>query len=193
MKFSKSLTLVPIVAVLAACSSAPKEQYERRAYEERERQEKLVDRAIDKAPKWMSELPKSTSAVYANGSAVSNDMSFADAKAKAVAYSKICMAAGGTVNSQTKIFRQDGNDSANELSEMAIKAACPNVDITGAETVEIKRVAEGTRFRTYALVALPIGDANGLRKEKSRERDRTRAQQRAPEAFKELDRNKPIE
>jgi uncharacterized lipoprotein len=30
------------VALLAACGSTPKEQYERRAYEERQRQEKAV-------------------------------------------------------------------------------------------------------------------------------------------------------
>lgn len=42
------LVLAPIVAILAACSSAPKDTYERRAYDERERQEKLADRAIDK-------------------------------------------------------------------------------------------------------------------------------------------------
>ena len=91
----KYFITVVAVALLAACSSTPKEQYERRAYEERQRQEKAVESAIDRAPKWMTELPVSNSAVYANGSAVSTDMSMADYKAKLFAYGKICMAAGG--------------------------------------------------------------------------------------------------
>jgi aspartate 1-decarboxylase len=57
---------------------------------------------------------------------------------------------------------------------------CPDVDITGVETVDIKHVAEGNRIRAYVLVALPIGQSNVLRSTKT-------AEKRAPEAFKELD------
>jgi hypothetical protein len=186
----KSLVLLPLVAVLTACGSmSGSNVYEKRAEAVQESQERYVDRAIDKAPNWMTKLPESKGAVYANGTAVSADMGFADVKAKTMAYMKICMAAGGVVNSQTKIFRQDSEKSSTELSEMAVKSMCQNVDITGVETVELKRIAEGNRFRTYALVALPTGNANVLRQERQIEREQKRANQRAPEAFKELDRN----
>ena len=183
----KILTLVPVIAVLAACSSAPKDPYERRAYEERERREQAVERSLDKAPKWMTELPSSANAVYANGTAVSGDFSMADFKAKMVAFGKICIAAGGTVSQQGKIFMQDSGDASYETSEMAIKTMCPNVDVTGAEIKEIKRISEGARYRTYVLVALPTGDANLLQKRKDQLRLQNRADGRSAAAFREMD------
>ena len=183
----KILTLVPVIAVVAACSSAPKDPYERRAYEERERREQAVERSLDKAPKWMTELPSSANAVYANGTAVSGDFSMADFKAKMVAFGKICIAAGATVSQQGKIFMQDSGDASYETSEMAIKTMCPNVDVTGAEIKEIKRLAEGTRYRTYVLVALPTGDANLLQKRKDQLRLQNRADARSAAAFREMD------
>jgi hypothetical protein len=82
----------------------------------------------------MNKLPVSNNAVYANGSAVSTDMSMADYKAKLFAYGKICMAAGGKVNQQSKIFMQDTAVASTEISELAIKSMCPSVDITGVRS-----------------------------------------------------------
>ena len=86
-------TLLPIVAVLAACGTT--DPMAKRAEQERERQVRHVERTIDKAPKWMTELPTSSSAVYAAGTSVSGDYSMAIHKAKADAYGKICMSVGG--------------------------------------------------------------------------------------------------
>ena len=181
----KFLLTVPLIAMLAACGTT--DPYQKRADNERERQEKYVERALDKAPKWMYEIPISNSAVYESGTAVSGDMSMADAKAKTVAFGKICMAAGGTASQRTKIYRTDSENTSTEFSEQAIRSSCKEVDLTGVEIKEIKRISEGTRFRTYVLVALPTGDANVLRKAKEAARQRELAAKRAPEAFKELD------
>jgi len=183
----KSLLLLPIVAILAACGTT--DPYGKRADQERERQERYVERSIDKAPKWMFELPTSSSAVFESGTAVSGDWMMADAKAKATAYGKICMMAGGTASQQTKIYRTDSEATSTELSEQAIRTGCKSVDLTGVEVKEVKHVAEGTRYRTYVLVVLPTGDANLLRKYKDAQRQRELAANRAPEAFKELDKN----
>lgn len=182
------LKLAMGVAVLAlvGCSSTS-DPYQRRAEAERERSEKLVERAIDKAPKWMDKLPESKSAVYANGTATSPDWGMADEKAKVIAFGKVCMAAGGEVDKQSRVFRQDVGETSAENSEMAIRAMCRKVDVTGAEVVEVKRVAEGTRFRSYVLVALPMGEANVLRREKVDEKIRQGTAGRATEAFRELD------
>jgi len=182
----KTLLLIPIVAILSACGST-KDAYERRADNERERQERYVEKAIDKAPKWMTQPPVSNSAVYEAGTAVSADFSMADHKAKADAYGKICMAAGGSASQRTKIYRTDSERASTEMSEMAMRTSCDRVDLTGVEIKEIKRVSEGTRFRTYVLVALPTGDANILRRAKEEAKQREFAQNRADKAFKELD------
>jgi hypothetical protein len=136
--------------------------------------------AIEQAPSWMSKLPKAPGYIFENGTATSGDFGFADIKAKAMAYAKICTAAGGKIRQQTKIFRSDTGDTSVDHSELAIRSMCADVDITGVETVEMKHVSEGNRIRTYVLVTLPLGDKNVLKATKD-------AQARAPEAFKELD------
>lgn len=183
----KSLLVLPLVAALAACSTT--DPYEKRSEVERTRSEALVERAIDKAPKWMTELPKSTSAVYQNGTAVSTDMGMSTSKAKTMAFGKICMAAGGRVNQQSKIYRTDSENASTEFSELAIKSFCPGVDITGVEVVETKLISEGNRFRTYVLVALPTGEANQLQARKDRIQQQRTAEVRSREAFREMDQN----
>lgn len=177
--------LVPIVAILAACGTT--DPYGKRADMERERQERQVERSLDKAPKWMFEVPKSSSAVYSNGTNTSGSWEMALHKAKADAYGKICMSAGGTASQRTKIYRADTNQSSTELSEMVIRTQCKEVDITGVEVAERKIVQEGTQYRAYVLIALPTGDANIQRKAKEQAKLNEIAAKRAPEAFKELD------
>ena len=181
----KTLILLPIVAALAACGTT--DPYGKRADAERARQEKYVERVIDQAPKWMLQVPVSTSAVYASGTSASGDYSMALIKAKADAYGKICMTAGGTVSQRTKIYKADTADASSELSEMALRTSCKEVDITGVEVSDKKIIAEGNRYRAYVLVALPTGDANILKKAKEQARVNELAARRAPEAFKELD------
>jgi hypothetical protein len=185
----KSLSVVAAVCFVAGCSSlsSSSDPYERRAERERERQEKYVERAIENAPKWMAEVPKSSSAVYANGTAISSDMSMAMNKAKTIAFGKICMAAGGSASQQTKMFRLDTENAGTESSELAIKATCSTVDISGAEVVESKTIAEGTRFRTYVLVAHPVGSANAIQTVKEQKAVEKLGQERSREAFKEME------
>lgn len=194
----KLFAVLPIVAVITACSStkepvstAPvieREAYEARAVQAQERRDAHVNRSIEQAPAWMTKLPTSDNAVYANGTSVSNDMSMADYKAKMFAYGKICTAAGGRVSQQAKIFMQDTGNASLETSELAIKSMCPAVDITGVETKEIKRISEAGRFRSYVLVALPTGDANLLQQRKDRLKLQDRAVQRSDQAFREMER-----
>jgi len=184
---NKQLLVVPVVALLAACGTT--EKFEKRAETERVRQEKYVERSIDKAPKWMEKLPESKDAVYANGTGVSSDFSMADEKAKLVAFSKICMAAGGEVDKQSKMFMSDTDNVGVERSEMAIRALCRGTDISGAEIVEVKRIAEGTRYRAYVLVALPTGEANQLAISNERKKLTASSKERADRAFNELDKN----
>jgi hypothetical protein len=187
----KLLAVLPMVAAISACSTTG-DHFDKRVGNERERQEKLADRAIDKAPKWMTEVPKSDSAIYHNGTAVSADMGMAMNKAKVMAFGKLCMSAGGQVNQNSKIYRLDGTaGSSNEHSEMAIKSFCPNVDISGVEIVETKLISEGAGFRSYVLVALPTGKANAIQTQRAEREQRKFVEQRSREAYRELDQNPP--
>jgi hypothetical protein len=177
-----------VAATLSACSTT-NDKFEKRADAERERQVKYAERAIDKAPAWMEKVPSSDSAVYANGTSVSRDMEMARTKAKLMAMGKICMSAGGKVDQQSKVFMMDNESGGSELSETAIRSMCPQVDVTGVEIVDTRTIAEGTRFRSYVLVALPMGDANKLQARKDGIRARKATEIRAADVTKELDAN----
>lgn len=184
---NKFLILMPMVAALTACGTTDK--FEKRANDINERQEKHVERAIDKAPKWMTVLPESKDAVYANGSGVSRDFTMADEKAKLAALGKICTAAGGEVDKQSKMFLSDTESTSVERSETAIRSMCRGVDVSGTEIVEVKRIPEGGRFRTFMLVSLPLGEANQLATRNDRRRAESGVKARADKAFDEMDVN----
>ena len=176
----KKLLMVSAVAtVLSACGTSGT-NYSAMYSGQNSVQTAQMASAIEQAPSWMSKLPKAPGYIFENGTATSGDFGFADMKAKATAYAKICTAAGGKIRQQTKIFRSDTGDTSVDHSELAIRSMCADIDITGVETVEMKHVSEGNRIRTYVLVTLPLGDKNVLKATKD-------AQARAPEAFKELD------
>ena len=184
---NKSLLVLPVVALLAACGTT--EKFEKRAEYENTRQEKYVERTIDKAPKWMTQLPESKSAAYSNGTGVSTDFSMADEEAKLHAFSKICMTAGGEVDKQSKMFTNDTNDTSVKTKELAIRAKCRETDISGVEIVEVKRISEGTRYRSYILIALPLGDANLVQQRNDKRKAAAGSKAQADRAFEELDAN----
>ena len=185
----KLAIVVAVTGVLTACGTSGT-NYSAMYSGQNSVQTAQMSSAISQAPEWMSKLPKAPGYVFENGTATSSDFGFADIKAKAIAYSKICTAAGGKIRQQTKIFKSDSGDIGVDQSELAIRSMCADVDITGVETVEMKHVSEGNRIRSYVLVTLPLGDKNILKSTRD-------AQARAPEAFKELDEvtsgKKPVE
>ena len=184
----KLLGIAVLTGVLSACGTTNyRSDYSAIAQQNAALQSKQMEDAISKAPEWMTRLPKSANAVYENGTATSNDFAMADMKAKTIAYAKICTAAGGKVRSQTKVYQQDNGTTSVEASEMVIRSICPDIDITGVETVDMKHVADGNRIRTYVLVALPFGDANSMKKLKQADQNTANARADAKEAFKELD------
>jgi hypothetical protein len=166
--------------LLSACGSNPVQQVQNQQQEDYRAQAKVAKQAISEAPDWMSKLPKESGVIYENGTAISSDFSMADLKAKTMAYVKICTGAGGKVRSQMKMYRADNDAASVEQSELTVRSLCPDVDISGVETVEMKHVAEGNRIRTYVLVALPLGSKNVAK-------SANEIQNRSGDAFKELD------
>jgi hypothetical protein len=166
--------------MLSACGTNPVQQVQNQQQDDYRAQAKVAKQAISEAPDWMSKLPKESGVIYENGTAISSDFSMADLKAKTMAYVKICTGAGGKVRSQMKMYRADNDAASVEQSELTVRSLCPDVDISGVETVEMKHVAEGNRIRTYVLVALPLGSKNVAKSAKE-------IQNRSGDAFKELD------
>jgi len=178
---SYSIATVSALGLLvSACGTNPIQQAQIKQQDEYRTQARAAKQAISEAPDWMYKLPKESGVIYENGTAISSDFSMADLKAKTMAYVKICTGAGGKVRSQMKMYRADNDAVSVENSELTVRSLCPDVDITGVETVEMKHVAEGNRIRSYVLVALPLGSKNVAKSAKE-------IQNRSGEAFKELD------
>jgi hypothetical protein len=152
-----------------------------------QRQEASAQRAIDAVPDWFVEVPKSADTIYSVGDGVSGSMSGALGNARANAFEGICQSAGGTVRSQTKVFRQDTDSSSTSLTTTAIRNLCPDVDVTGAVVEKRKITQDGSRFRAFVLVALPTGNNNVLARTKQADKLQLKAAQSSEDAFKELD------
>jgi hypothetical protein len=190
----KNFILLAVVAILSACSSAPKETYERRAYDERQERTVAAQKAVDEMPSWFKEPPTSKDAVFAVGEGSGTTINWAITKAKQAAYGEICMASGGKVDQQTKLFRSEVGTQYAENSNSATRSFCPGVDITGVETVNkfnsepgTKVIANGTGFRAYVLVALPTGTANQLQQRKDKLEAGRQASRQSEAAFREMD------
>jgi predicted acyltransferase (DUF342 family) len=148
-KMSRLIFSLAMVAALAACSSAPVSQQEQSA--------KLVEKVV---PEWFLSASSTPSAYKSAGDGVSGSISGAIGNARANAFEGICQAAGGTVRSQTKIFRQDTETKSTSMSSTAIRNFCPDVDVSGASIEKQVVVRDGERFRAFVLVSLDKGAAS---------------------------------
>ena len=146
-----------------------------------------VQRAMDAIPDWFVEVPKESGVIHSVGDGVSSSMSGALSNARANAYEGICQSAGGTVRSQTKVYRQDTEASSTSLTTTAIRNLCPDVDVTGATVEKRKIIQDGNRFRAFVLVSLPMGEKNVLARQKQADKISERAAGGAAREFKELD------
>jgi len=193
-KMRKSIVSLGLVTLLAACGTvqpqtpvAPAQALNPQPVPMISKQEVSAQRAMDAIPDWFTDVPKSADTIYSVGDGVSGSMSGALTNARANAFEGICQSAGGTVRSQTKIFRQDTDSSSTSMSTTAIRNLCPDVDVTGAVVEKRKIIQDGSRFRAYVLVALPMGDKNVLARTKQADKMQDRAMTSSGEAFKELD------
>lgn len=179
------LGIAIISVTLAACSTT--DIYQKRADHQRDIESAAVKSSIKNMPKWMTEVPESESAIYQTGSASSGNLSMSRSKARNMAYGQICIAAGGTVSQQNQTFISDTGSSTVENSELAIRSMCTSTDITGAEIADEVVVQEDNRYRTYVLIALPLGEANVLLREKRNHEVQKKALERSDQAFHEID------
>jgi len=187
----RSLVSLGVVAILSACSTAQQvpvtQVHPQPVAVPMSPQVASVQRAMDAIPDWFVDVPKSTDTIYSVGDGVSSSMSGALGNARANAFEGICQSAGGTVRSQTKIYRQDTETNSTSLSTTAIRNLCPDVDVTGAVVEKRKVIQDGARFRAFVLVALPMGEKNTLARTKHNDRMQERTMQTSEEAFRELD------
>jgi hypothetical protein len=184
----RKLLVVLSVIGLAACSSTkPPEPVQTQAPVPQQVAGKPVPASMDVVPEWFTDLPKSDNALYSVGDGVSSSVSGALGNARANAFEGICQGAGGTVRSQTKIFRQDTESGSTSVSTTAIRNFCADVSVAGTHVDKSKVIVENGRYHAFVLVSLPLGDANKVTKAQREHAADIAVKTNADREFRELD------
>jgi hypothetical protein len=142
---------------------------------------------MDVVPDWFTDHPNRADAIVSVGDGVSSSVSGALGNARANAYEGICQGAGGTVRSQTKIFRQDTENNSASMSTTAIRNFCADVSVAGAHVERSKVIVENGRYHAFVLVSLPLGDKNLPATKKKALAEDAQVKANAQREFKELD------
>jgi hypothetical protein len=138
-------------------------------------------------PEWFTEVPNDEDHLYSVGDGVSSSVSGALGNARANAFEGICQGAGGTVRSQTKIYRQDTETGSKSISTTAIRNFCADVNVAGSRVEKSTVIVENGRYHAFVLVALPLGDKNKVTlKQRQRAQD-LQVEGDAQKEFRELD------
>ena len=176
----RKLLVCVAVLGLAACSSTKPPEPVKVA-------QSVPQASMSTVPGWFLDVPKSDDYIYAVGDGVSGSVSGALGNARANAFEGICQSSGGTVRSQTKIFRQDTESSSSSMSTTAIRNFCADVNVAGATVDKSSVVVENNRYHAYVLVALPLGDKNKVTKAQREQALEQRVKTNAEKEFQELD------
>jgi hypothetical protein len=184
----RKLLVILSVAGLAACSTAQQTPVAMQpAPQPVPVAGQPMQQSMSAIPDWFTEHPKSDDAIYSVGDGVSSSVSGALGNARANAFEGICQGAGGTVRSQTKIFRQDTETGSTSMSTTAIRNFCADVSVAGAHVEKSKVIVENGRYHAFVLVSLPLGDKNVITRKKQVQADDVAVKTNAQKEFKELD------
>ena len=182
----RKLLVVFAVAGLAACSST-KPQTVLAPQPTVQPVQVAVPANPNGIPDWFTSVPNDEDHIYAVGDGVSGSASGALGNARANAFEGICQGAGGTVRSQTKIYRQDTETGSKSTSTTAIRNFCADVSVAGSRVDRSQIILENGRYHAFVLVALPLGDKNKVTLKQQRRAQDQQIDSDARKEFKELD------
>lgn len=185
---NKQLIAALAAAGLVTACSGP-QTITQKVYEEKV---KIVKEQIDETPKWMIELPKDEEAYYSAGTAQSSDLQMSIDMATINAKRTLADRIAGELSSQIKAYVAEsgelGHTDVVSLDvEKVTKNVIANVNVAGYVPEEVKIVPVGTSYRTYVLLAYPIGEANRVLVDQLRKNTVLAAKIRSVKAFKELE------
>jgi hypothetical protein len=181
----KTLVLIPLVASLTACGTfSGKSDYEKINDRAREARVENQEKVVKNEPKWHKEPPKyDGSAYYATGTYAGFDRHQAEDVSTVLALGKMCQTVAGEVSRLSKISQT----STQTLTDTAIQSRCKNVQVTGYVVQNRDGYVDNNgAFRSYVLIALPIGEANALAQQIINQTDVASSRKRLDDMHKEL-------
>ena len=185
----KLITIACLAAALAACSTTPNVVKEAREAERAAA--KQVEKAIARAPDWYVQPPETTKeVVFVTGTSSSNNMSMSRNKAILDAQSQLADQLNALVSGMTKQYMRDaGVDSTStvEDTEMLTRKLVAEANVAGYRVEKIEVYPEGRYFRTYVMLAYPIGETNTIRAQQEQAQMLRALPEQKAKAFDELD------
>lgn len=186
---TKLIAIAVLSATLAACSTTPNVVKEAR---EAERiAAKQVEKAIDRSPSWYLKPPETTrEVVFVTGTSTSNNMSMSRNKAILDAQAQLADQLNALVSGMTKQYMRDAgvNTTATvEDTEMLTRKLIAEANVAGYRVEKIEVYPEGRFFRTYVMLAYPIGETNTIRAQQEQAKMLKALPEQKQKAFDELD------
>jgi hypothetical protein len=159
---------------------------------EREQQQR-VKSSVNSSPAWFLSPPVSNQhVVFTSGSSVSTSLSMSRNKAILDAQSQLADQISSVISGITKQYERDyGVNTVNSMvdTEVVVRKIVSEVDISGYRIEQVEIKPEGRFYRTYVLLAYPIGENNTLREMQLNRQAMQRFSQDRDAAFNELNRN----
>jgi len=138
-------------------------------------------------PDWFMDVPVSDAAIYSVGDGVSSSVSGALGNARANAFEGLCQHSGGTVRSQTKVYRQDTENGSTSMSTTAIRNLCADISVAGSRVERSKVVFENGRYHAFILVSLSTGTSVATARKQQAKSEDLQTKTNAQQEFAELD------
>lgn len=197
MKIIHWVSITTMAAAITACASTPPYgSAEYAAEQEQQRQKALAKQAeqtIDKAPEWFLQPPTDNAYMYAVATDYSSDLQFA--LDKAILNAKVGLAAqvSNKVSSTMKEFAVEagvGQDAQfNREIERASKEVISEVNLGGFNVAKRQIMSQGTGYRAYVLLRIPVVDMNKAIVEQTKKNSALDAKVKATRAFQELEKD----
>jgi len=178
----KTLLLIPIVAMLAACGTT--DHNARIAERQYDREVDSVKTTLSNTPDWCKDKASiSTDAIFACGHAIEKNKEWSEQIATMQAKGKICDYAGGTVTKKADMYQ----NSETIRAESFIRSQCEKTDLTGASVSKKVVIRNGNRVETFVEIQLPTGLANVQKTAKAERKSQADADVRFKELKTEMD------
>ncbi len=177
----RKLLVIPLLAALAVGCGGPKTT---------DLTPEANRKTVMGMPEWFLETPNDPSYLFASATMTSRDLQMALTKSKTQAQRDLAEQLGTKLGALTKQFREEvGAQEDSELIESSTEAIklVTQQTLNGARIDKKEVAAEGSIYRAYVLMSLPIGEANKALMEQIRANRRLYTEFKASKAFQELD------
>jgi len=146
-------------------------------------------RTVPPAPNWFVNIPADTADMtFAVGTATSSDEQMAYDKARMAAERKLVEQMYSRIATQTNSFRADRGQAMIENYQQVTRKNARG-ELTGAQRVDSQAHYDGSQYKVYVLLRLPLGNNNAHQMRRDQQRLDREAEIRSRAAEQDMDRN----